>query len=394
MESTRKDRIATLLREIEDKWEEYWWKNMQRIMNAMEIYEYHHWKLSCSPYITQKRVESQIDAIYWDFHELNRRHIIDDEFRRNHAIMVEVQPSYNNLTFENMSKVLHDFEFYHPSDVSGLMPFVEIDKHIDDYPWSWRVLKYRSDLTLEFAIKWFPLKEIAFNVASQTINVSLQDIKKHEAYWLSNINWEEYVLRNKSITTDIVHEYFYQICYRHPTTKPYNNEFIKHLTFEMYLCYIEVTNTIGTKETLNKLMLTEGIGAFKNLTSDNESFEQFQSNGNVNLSIIEKYPYIKWNHECLAKNPTNNEEHYKKYFWLVNAENIMLCAHNMTFNFLIEHRKTIIAYNHREFLLDKEYPYEKMLFVERKYREHMAAYKIQKWWWLKTRKVQSQCILS
>ena len=111
--------------------------------------------LSYSPNITKKRVESKMGVVDWNFSHLHSRGIIDDEFVKKHGILVEVDSLYKNLTFENKSSVLPDFDTWHSSDVTCVMPMSEIDAHMDDYPWSWRILLTRRDFTLDFAEKWY-----------------------------------------------------------------------------------------------------------------------------------------------------------------------------------------------------------------------------------------------
>jgi hypothetical protein len=380
----RKDRIATLSREIDQKWEQYWWENMMRLINEMDIDEINHDYLSVSPYITKERVESKMGVIDWDFDKLYEKGIIDDKFIKEHGIVVAVRydNTFNDLTFENMSEMLYDFDTWHPSDVTGVMPLDEIDVHMYDYEWSKRVLGQRTDIALDFVVKWFDLLGIEF--CSMNINVTLQDIKKHEAYWLNHIDWYQFITYNKSITKEIVCEYFEQICRETHRIKTSNVHFLKHLTFEMYLRYIGYTDSVKDKESLDKMLLTDNEYETLNKMLDKSGFDLFQQMGDLNLSIMEKYPYIQWNPNYLANNITNTFEQFKKHEDLINTTNIMCCSHNMTFDYLVKHKDKFMGFQHiftyPKFLLEKEYPYEKKCFEERKYRQHMAAYRIQQWW--------------
>jgi hypothetical protein len=384
---TRKDRAAAVSREIEEKWEPYWWTNMMKLLNELELDENDIVRLSYSQHITKSRVEANLGVIDWDFDELYRQGVIDYEFIKKHEIVVAID-TYKNLTFENMSTTLPNFEMWHPGDVTGVMPISEIDAHMDDYPWSMRVLERRKEVTLDFVLKWSGIKEIKFN--SEYINASLADIKKHEVYWLQNINWVLYVQYNQSMTREIVHEYFEDICYKLQLNRQYNSGFMQHLTFEMYLYYIGETGRVHTKESLDKVLLNENtyetLNRFLNADSHHAySFRLFQANGDVNLSIVEKYPYIKWNLNYLATNETNTVEHFKKYSDDIVARHIIRCASNMTFEYLISRKEDIRKYTndftcHPKYLLNAEYVYEKRLFEERRKREHLAAYRIQQWW--------------
>jgi hypothetical protein len=253
-----------------------------------------------------------------------------------------------------------------------------------------RILERRRDMTLDFVVKWFKIKRIEF--PSDYINVSLEDIRKHEVYWLQNINWAAYVQYNKSMTREIVHEYFEDICYKLQQHRQYKSGFMQHLTFEMYMYYIGETGRVHTKESLDKVLLNENTYETLNrlLNADSHhaySFRLFQANGDVNLSIVEKYPYIKWNLDYLATNQTNTVELFKKYEKHIVDRNVIQCAGNMTFEYLISRKEGIKKCKddfgfglHPKYLLNAEYVYEKMLFEERKKREHVAAYTIQQWW--------------
>jgi hypothetical protein len=382
----RKDRIAQASREIEEKWEQYWWMNIMRLTNELDIDEYYHDFLSYSPYITRKRVESKMGVIDWDFEELLNKGIIDEEFIKNHGLDVVIKNdhAFKDLTFENMREVLFDFDTWHPSDVTGIMPLSEIDVHMYDYAWSKRVLQLRTDLTLDFVVKWFDNLGIDGNVISMNIKVTLQDIKKHEAYWLKHIDWYNFITYNKSITKEIVCEYFEQICLHTQRVKTHNDNFLRYLTFEMYLYYIGYTDSVKDKKSLDELLMTDNAYETLNKMLDKSGFDLFQKMGDLNLSIIEKYPYIQWNPNYLADNETNTIELFKKYKHLINGSKIMRCAQNLTFDYLIKHKHKIMVlqteWSHPKFLFKMEYSYEKKCFEERKHREHMAAYRIQQWW--------------
>jgi hypothetical protein len=388
--TTRKERVATVSRQIEEKWEPYWWTNMMKLINEIDIDNDDLSLLSYSPHITCERVAANMGVIFWDFDDLYERGVIDDEFIKKHDIVVAVSDKklYKNLTFENMSTTLPDFDTWHPSDVTGVMPLSEIDAHIEHYPWSMRVLERRKDVTLDFVVKWSGIKEINFD--SEYINASLVDIKKHEAYWLKHIDWELYVQYNRLMTREIVHEYFEDICYKLQLNRQYNSGFMQHLTFEMYLYYIGQTGRIHTKESLDKLLLNENTYKTLNIILNTDShyaysFRLFQSNGDVNLSIVEKYPYIQWNLNYLATNQTNTVELFKKYEENIVTRHVLRCAHNMTFEYLISRKDDIKKYTndftcHPKYLLNEEYVYEKEKFEERRKREHLAAYRIQQWW--------------
>ena len=192
------------------------------------------------------------------------------------------------------------------------------------------------------------------------------------------------------MTREIVHEYFEDICYKLRLHRQYNSGFMQHLTFEMYLYYIGETCRVYTKESLVELLLNEKTYETLNclLTGGSRhaySFLLFQSNGDVNLSIVEKYPYISWNLNYLATNLTNTVEHFKKYGVDINVGDVLRCAHNMTFEYLISKKEVIKNFRGdfsclKKYLLNQEYVYEKKMFEERKKREHMASYKIQQWW--------------
>jgi len=392
--TTRKERIAYVSREIEEKWEQYWWMNMMNFVDVFNLLEQEKYELSYSPYITQERVATTMGVIEWDFNGLYKRGVIDDEFVETHGIVVN-QP-YKNLTFENMSTTLPNFETWHPSDVTGVMPISEIEKHMDDYPWSMRVLKSRKEFTLDLVVKWTRIKKIEL-LDSKCINASLADIKKHEAFWLQNIDWAEYIQFNTRMTKEIVYEYFETIYYKLKFNRPpYNSGFMQHLTFEMYLFYIGETDKVHTKKSLDELLLNENTCKTLNilLKADSHhaySFKLFQSNGDVNLSIVEKYPYIKWDLYCLARNQTNTLELYKKYSneICIAPRNVLICAHNMTFEYIISRKIDIRLFIgdftcHMKKLLSEEYVYEKQLFEYKLKNEHMAAYKIQQWWFCVT----------
>ncbi len=376
---TRKDRTALLTSVIEEKWEEYWWKNMERLIVELEISDDECRKLSYSPHITQKRIEesSLMEKFYLDFDNLYLSRVIDREFIKKHGIVVAVavDQTYPNLTFDNMATVLHDFHTWHPSDVSGVMPIAEIEAHIDEYPWSWRVLSSRGDITLDLAAKWFEKYEVEMD--SKYINASLKDIKKHEDYWLKHVDWKSYVEWNTSMTREIVHAYFDIICKSLESKRSFNAGFIQHLTFEMYLYYIGLTDNF-----VEQVVITPEIISVLKL---NETFKLFQSNGDVNLSIVEKYPEIPWNMYNLANNPSNTVEIYKKYAEYVKPVHIMRIAGNLTFDYLIENKEGMNTLREHHYftpgkLLCEEYTHEEKSFKERKCREHMAAYRIQQWW--------------
>ena len=396
----RKDRVVAGLRTIEEKWEEYWWMNMMRLAVEIDGLGNYMNYLSCSPHITQKRVESKMDMVDWDFNRLYANGIIDDEFAKKHGIVLSREFLYKKLTFENMRSLLPDFEIWHPSDVTGVMPLSEIDTHMDDYPWSWRVLMTRSDITLDFAEKWYDIAVTRFGVKgsdfddalSWSNNITLVDIKKHEAFWLNHVNWRVCIYYNASLRREIVHEYFEKICLDHSGSRIYTSSFLKHLTFEMYLCYIGQTASVKDKLSLDKLLLTDDV--YKTLITvlnhrdDYYQFDLFQRTGDVNLSIIEKYPYITWNCNELASNPSNTVETFEKYKYMFDGWNIITVAFNLTFDYLIEHKDAFIEFIEQDTdniimvaqLFQKEYPYEKKCFTERKQREYMAAYRIQQWW--------------
>ena len=389
---TRKERADTLSREVEEKWEEYWWMNMMRLAVEIDGLANCMNYLSYSPNITQKRVESKMSIVDWNFSHLRSRGIIDDEFVKKHGILVEVDSLYKNLTFENKSSVLPDFDTWHPSDVTCVMPLSEIDAHMDDYPWSWRILLARRDITLDFAEKWYDVavtqhgvKRSDFNDAiSLSINVTFADIKKHEAFWLKHVNWRVCIYYKVSLTREIVYEYFEQICLALQGSRIYTSSFLKHLTFEMYLCYIGQTASVKDKASLDKLLLTDDV--YKTLITvlnhrdDYYQFDSFQRTGDINMSIIEKYPYIVWNCNKLALNPSNTMETVEKYKYMFDGWNLILAADNLTFDYLIEHKDDIKDAANRLTLFQNEYPHEKKCFKERKRREHMAAYRIQQWW--------------
>jgi hypothetical protein len=376
---TRKDRVATLSRVIEEKWEEYWWKNMERLIVELEISDDECRKLSYSPHITQKRIEESnlVDKFYLDFDNLYLSHVIDREFIKKHGIVVAVDTaSYDNLTFDNMATVLPDFHTWHPSDVTGVMPIVEIEAHIEDYPWAWRVLSTKRDVTLDFVVKWFSNHGVEMD--SRYINASLKDIKKHEDYWLKHIDWKSYVEWNTSMTREIVHAYFEIICKNLESNRQFNSGFMQHLTFEMYLYYIGLTDNFAAPAIITTEIITSAL-------LHGDRFLSFQSNGDVNLSIAEKYPEVAWNMYGLANNPSNTVEIYKKYAEHVMPVHIRRIAGNLTFDYLIEHKDDIKTlrvhpYTTPNKLLCEEYTYEEKSFKERKYREHMAAYCIQQWW--------------
>lgn len=387
--TTRKDRVATVSHEIEEKWEPYWWTNMMELLNELELDENDIVRLSYSPHITKSRIESNLGVINWDFDDLYARGVIDREFIKKHGIVVAIY-TYNNLTFENMSTTFPNFETWHPDDVTGVMPISVIDSHMDDYPWSMRILERRRDITLDFVLKWAGIKEIQF--VSECINASLADIKKHELYWLQNIDWELYVQYNTSMTREIVYEYFKDICYKLQLRQQYNLGFMQHLTFEMYLYYIGETGRVHTKESIDELLSHEETYETLNLLLNAErqhahSFRMFQFYGDVNLSIVEKYPYIKWNRYYLASNQTNTMELFKKYEENIHVKHVLECAGKMTFEYLISRKKDIkkrsdndYYNNNQKYLLSEEYVYEKQMFEERRKREHLAAYRIQQWW--------------
>lgn len=395
---TRKDRVAACSQTIEEKWEEYWWMNMMRLAVEIDgIGNYMNY-LSCSPHITQKRVESKMDMVDWDFNRLYANGIIDDEFAKKHGIVLSREFLYKKLTFENMHSLLPDFEIWHPSDVTGVMPLSEIDAHMDDYPWSWRILMTRSDITLDFAEKWYDIAVTRFGVKgsdfndalSLSNNITIVDIKKHEAFWLKHVNWKVCIYYNASLRREIVHEYFEKICLALQGSFIYTPSFLKHLTFEMYLCYIGQTGSVKDKVSLDKLLLTDNIYQTLNnvLTRQDYQFDLFQRTGDVNLSIVEKYPYITWNCNELASNLSNTMETFEKYKYMFDGWNIITVAFNLTFDYLIEHKDAFIEFIEPDAdniimvaqLFQKEYPYEKKCFTERKQREYMAAYRIQQWW--------------
>jgi hypothetical protein len=374
----RKDRIAALSRDVQDKWEEYWWKNMKRFMAELELNNYECRKLSYSPHITQTLI-GENGSIDWDFSNLYLSSIIDDEFIKKHSLVFDFKRpiTYPNLTFDNMATVLHDFHTWHPSDVSGVMPIAEIEAHIDEYPWSWRVLSSRGDITLDLAAKWFEKYEVEMD--SKYINASLKDIKKHEDYWLKHVDWKSYVEWNTTMTREIVHAYFDIICKSLESKRSFNAGFMQHLTFEMYLYYIGLTDNF-----VEPVVITPEIVSVLN---DEHSyiFMLFQSNGDVNLSIIEKYPEIQWSMYYLANNPSNTVDIYRKYSEHIKPTHIMRVAGNLTFDYLIENKEGIKMLQDHDVLkpgklLCEEYTHEEKSFKERKYREHMAAYCIQQWW--------------
>lgn len=189
--TTRKDRIATVSREIEEKWEPYWWTNMMKLVNELELDENDIFEMSYSPHITKSRVEANLGVIDWDFDDLYKRGVIDNEFIKKHGIVVAID-IYKNLTFENMSTTLPNFETWHPSDVTGVMPLSEIDAHMDDYPWSMRVLERRKDVTLDFVVKWSGIRFV-----SECINASLADIKKHDIQCVRGV-WNKNMMKCSS----------------------------------------------------------------------------------------------------------------------------------------------------------------------------------------------------
>jgi len=389
---TRKDRVAACLQTIEEDWEKYWWMNMIRLAVEFDGLANYMNYLSYSPYITQKRVESKMSIVDWNFNRLYVNGIIDDEFATKHGIVLSGEFLYKKLTFENMRSLLPDFEIWHPSDVTGVMPLSEIDAHMDDYPWSWRVLMTRSDITLDFAEKWYDIAVTRFDVKgsdfddalSLSNNITIVDIKKREAFWLKHINWRVCIYYNASLRREIVHEYFEKICLALQGSFIYTTSFLKHLTFEMYLCYIGQTGSVKNKISLDKLLLTDNIYQTLNkvLTREDYQFDLFQRTGDINLSIIEKYPYIVWNCNELALNPSNTMLTVEKYKYMFDGWNLISVAYNLTFDYLIEHKDAIDADNiiMAAQLFQKEYPYEKKCFTERKQREYMAAYRIQQWW--------------
>lgn len=388
---TRKERVALVSHEITAKWTKYWWQNMVNIIDTFEIPYNDTIKLTYSSYITKEIVDENFDTIKWDFDVLYLKHIIDDEFIKTHGLQIHVnKPSqniYKDLTFDNMDSVLPDFESWHLSDVTAVMPLSEIDTHIDDYPWSWRILSYRRNMTLDFAAKWFPKKKVDFGPISTYINVSFEDIKRNEEYWLRNVEWELFVRNNKSVTREIIHEYFEYIV-RDMKSRPFNADFIKHLTFEMYLYYIGQTSCIMDEESLKEYLPKNNFYKKLNyILYDNDyTFRLFQCNGDVNLSIIEKYPFIKWTIHSLSLNVSNTLELFNKYKKDISAIHIIRNAGNMSFEYLISNNQRIKLlfnveemYNPNELLL-QNYSYEKETFEERKCVEHMAAYRIQQWW--------------
>jgi hypothetical protein len=290
--------------------------------------------------------------------------------------MIDNDKIYKNLTLENMSTNLIYFESWHTSDITGVMPLAEIDAHMYDYPWSLRVLRNRRDMTLDFAVKWLDVKGIVF--VSSRINATLEDIKRHEAYWLQNIDWSEYIQFNTSMTREIVHEYFEEICSKIPfSDRPYSTGFMHHLTFKMYLYYVGETKEIHIND---ELLDNEKLNIVLNSESHHaNSFRLFEAHGDVNLSIIEKHPHIRWNIYYLASNPSNTVELFKKYEHDICARHVIRSVHNMTFDYLISNKNLFKNITH-SLLLDVEYIVEKQLFEERKRREYMAAYRIQQWW--------------
>jgi hypothetical protein len=432
---TRKERVIWLSHKIEVEWEKYWWKNMIKLIREFNM-ENPGQTLSQSPHITKQRVQIQMDKakqklldkekqklldepkdgeenedgldFIWDFDALYKRHVIDDEFVKMNDIDVELvgyTDTFKNLTFENMSTTLPEFDTWHPSDITAVMPIAEIEKHITDYDWSTKVLKRRSDVTLDFVIKHFNTLGIEFDeYVSENINVSLKDIKNHEAYWLDNIYWMSYIKYNPSITREIVHEYFDDIC-KHLSygTRPYNYGFLRVLTFEMYLYYIGETDKVHTTESLTEMLMCKKSYEVLNvrLNADSHfaySFRMFQCHGDVNLSIIDKYPSINWNCGYLLMNSTNTLELYKKYdeqFMSCNF-NVLQVAPNASFDYLIEKKErineTAYQYVHARYLLECDYVYEKQRFVDKSRREYLAGYRIYQWWmWVTSNPRNSVC---
>ena len=377
MFSTRQERSAAFHKKNEIDWEEHWWETMKEMIHEFNILNYDY-LLSQSPYVTKERVEKTMDVFLWDYSQLYANNIIDDEFKRKHGIVTEY--AFDKIKFEDITKP--KYQTFHPSDITALIDVSEIDAHFDEYDWCYCTLKSNSSLTLDFVVKWFELKGIPFDsIVMRNIRVTLADIKKHEEFWLYHIDWPTYLKYNDHVSKDIVYEYFEIIC------KVMNgwpvHTIYKYMTFEMFLRYVGITDTLLDYKYLSRKMKNDYFKDFVNVKLKDSQFKLFQEKGDVNLDIIKKYPEVNWDIYLLRLNKNNTYEIFKEYEGtdVLNGESYLACCSNLTFEMLLKNKDWLNSkWIQSRHLLRKSYDYERQTHLIKQARKHMAAYKIQQWW--------------
>jgi len=127
-------------------------------------------------------------------------------------------------------------------------------------------------------------------------------------------------------------------------------------------------------------------------------------NPNLTLEFIDKYPDENWNWKHISKNPRLTLDFIDRYpdkdwNWNYISANSNIYIHNindnmdrpwdfngicvnpnLTFEFIDKHIDKFVAIHGYGNIVANKYTYQKQLFFDKKYHEHMASYKIQKWW--------------
>ena len=107
-------------------------------------------------------------------------------------------------------------------------------------------------------------------------------------------------------------------------------------------------------------------------------WDSISCNPNITMEFVEKYSDKPWNWGCIAYNPNITMDIVEKYpdkpwdwFWISNNPNITMDIIETNLN------KPWSWYN----ISCNPFNYEKELFIEKRMRKYLAAYKIQQYYW-------------
>ena len=112
--------------------------------------------------------------------------------------------------------------------------------------------------------------------------------------------------------------------------------------------------------------------------SDKLNWELISCNPNISMDIIEKYPDNPWDWNSISYNPNITMDIIEKYPdkpWNWNA---ISCNPNITMSFI---EKNLDKRWNWYWISRNPFNYEKELFIEKRMRKYLAAYKIQQYYW-------------
>jgi len=238
-------------------------------------------------------------------------------------------------------------------------------------PWNWNILSYNKsimfkiiDLNYDFDYKF------NWDGISQYNNLSMDFIYTYRR----KLNWN-YICANKNITLFDIKEYSF-LPWKFDILSNNNNisfEFIlKHLRYNWDWSVISMRSDITIFNIENNLQLPwhwfYGISSNPNITI--EFIRKVMKIKSTKLHINLSWDLISLNENILMIDIANNLD--LPWNW-----NVILHNRNITFNFIDKYSDKITGWQALKY---NKFKHQKRLFINDKYREYIASYKIQKWW--------------